>query len=234
MAAVASKKVYWRWMIWRSVCFHSFGRKSCRWADGERSIRRSGGSRSLKYRHGDKSEDLQESSCARLVILAFKWPQWHTLLIEEQVTVDMRVSKMLLKTSQDGLWWEMSSPALVWGVERRSLVGTSASCAANENQRIVDRSNPKVMRKLVVKWQRCITSYSPSENSWRKSHLSVTRWESGEHQSWSTSVEGFWMALCWECQACAVRMSGQLCSWIMTRRWSQCMECTVLWMLNLM
>ena len=34
---------------------------------------------------------LQELSCTRPVIWASTWPQWHTLLFEEQVAVDMRV-----------------------------------------------------------------------------------------------------------------------------------------------
>ena len=40
-------------------------------------------------------------------------------------------------------------------------------------------------------WQRGITSHALSGSDWRKSHLSVRKWESGEHRSWSMPVEGF-------------------------------------------
>ena len=50
--------------------------------------------------------------------LGTKWPQWHTLLFEGQVAVDMRVVcpqdvKKVHEANQDGLLEEMGSKARV-------------------------------------------------------------------------------------------------------------------------
>ena len=41
------------------------------------------------------------------------------------------------------------------------------------------------------------------------------------------------MVLCWESQAGGVRVGGQLCNRIMTRRWGHCVGCAKPWMLSL-
>ena len=56
------------------------------------------------------------------------------------------------------------------------------------------------------------------EAIWEKSHLSVRRWESGKHRSWSMPVEGFRAD-----GSLLVSGLGQWCSWIMMRRWGHCM-----------
>ena len=62
---------------------------------------------------------------------------------------------------------------------------------------------------------------------------------SEKHRSWSMcqSKDSETMlppiALCWKSRAVGVRVGGQLCSLIITRRGSQCVRCAVPWMLNL-
>ena len=60
-----------------------------------------------------------------------------------------------------------------------------------------------------------------------------------KHRSWAAHCKDYGtmsppMSLGWESQARGVRVGGQWCGFIMTRRWDQCMECADLWMLSLM
>ena len=92
----------------------SSGRKACGRADGEGSSTRRGESKSLKCIDGNKSEYVQDPSCATRD-LGIQRPQWHTLLFEEQVAVDMRVVRRRCCQSKPG-----------WSVGRSGQQSTSA------------------------------------------------------------------------------------------------------------
>ena len=102
MAAAAGKKesvslsLFWRRIVWRlkriyPPWHHFCGRKACvcGWADGEESSRRRGGSRSLKYGHGEEVRQSSGGVMCETRDRGIKWPQWHTLLFEEQVAGDL-------------------------------------------------------------------------------------------------------------------------------------------------
>ena len=82
-------------------------------------------------------------------VLGMNLPQWHTLLFEGQVAVDMRVvcpqdeKQNASETSQDGPLEKLGSEARVWRVEGRSAAGANPSYAAKEDQRSVDGQAPK-------------------------------------------------------------------------------------------
>ena len=71
--------------------------------------------------------------------LGIKWPQWYTLLFEEQVAVDMRVvcpqdvKKMLLKQGRM-VYWKTWAAKLESGVEGRSVAAANPSFAAKKDK----------------------------------------------------------------------------------------------------
>ena len=84
-------------------------------------------------------------------------------------------------------------------------------------------------------WQRGITSHPLSEDPWKKSHLTVWRWESETPKSWAfqSKVSGPTlppMVFCWEYQASGARAAGRWCSSITMVRRSRCTGCTRRWM----
>ena len=86
------------------------------------------------------------------------------------------------------------------------------------------------------KWQRGVTSHPVSEGDWKKSHLTVWRWESEKAKKvgvFQLKVFGTMsppMALRWESQAGGARAAGRWCRPITTRRCGLCTGCTERWM----
>ena len=75
-------------------------------------------------------------------VLGVKWPQWHTLLFEEQVAVDMwvvcpqDVKKMLLKQVRMNCWEEMAAKHECEELKAGVLAGANPGYAATEGQRL--------------------------------------------------------------------------------------------------
>ena len=58
----------------------------------------------------------------------------------------------------------------------------------------------KQAKKEDWKWQRGITAHLLSESNWRKSHLSVRKWESlnsTEADACQSKASGYWMSKNW-------------------------------------
>ena len=78
-----------------------------------------------------------------------KSPQWHTLIFEEQVEVDMRVVcpqdvKMMLMTQAWMVYWKKwVAKYQCEASKRRSVAGANPRCVTKEDQRSADRQAPK-------------------------------------------------------------------------------------------
>ena len=74
-----------------------------------------------------------------------------------------------------------------------------------------------------------------SKSQWNRGHFRMKKWESERHKTWGLPAEGLLLrtAPCWEEQENGEHVAGQWCSWIMTKNWDPCMECTAQWRQNL-
>ena len=61
----------------------------------------------------------------------------------------------------------------------------------NQNRGVGEGNDGEKTSKKDRKWQGGITSYLVTEGQWKKSNLTVRRWESEKHESWDIPVEGF-------------------------------------------
>ena len=81
--------------------------------------------------------------------LGIQWLQWHTLLFEGQVAVDMSVvwphdvKRMLLEQAKMVFWNKWTATHECEELKRRSLAGANPRDAAKEYQRVMDRQAPQ-------------------------------------------------------------------------------------------
>ena len=94
--------------------------------------------------------------------LGMRWPQWHTLVFSNEITVDMRymcpkdVIKMLVPRARSGgKFWRPS--------ESEQKAKTS---------------------KQEWKWQRGLVVHPLSESQWNRGNFRMRIWKSEKHRSW--------------------------------------------------